>query len=276
MTRFFDRLNARAAARQSMVCVGLDPDPARLPQHLGTGPAAVLTWCKAIIAATAPCVCAYKPNAAFFEALGEAGWPVLRETIAAVPEGIPVILDAKRGDIGNTSRMYAVAAFEQLGADAVTLSPYMGSDSVAPFLEYADKGAFILCRTSNAGGADFQNLTVQDGSPLYVHVARKVAEWSAQYGNAGVVVGATAPEELAQVRGIVGPEMPILLPGVGAQGGDPELALPAGLGKTPAGLVVNVGRSVIYASSGPDYAEAAAREADRLRRRLNQIRARLS
>ncbi len=276
MTRFFERLNACAAARQSMVCVGIDPDPAQLPKHLGTGAEAVLAFNCAIIAATAPFVCAYKPNAAFFESLGAEGWRVLRETIAAVPDGIPVILDAKRGDIGNTSRMYAVAAFEHLGADAVTLSPYMGTDSVSPFLEYAERGAFILCRTSNAGGVDFQNLSTGSSERLYHAVARKVAEWNARYGNAGLVVGATVPEELADVRGIVGPEMPILLPGVGAQGGDPQKALPAGLGAIAASLVVNVSRSVLYASAGEDFAGAAAREADRLRQQLNRIRARLS
>lgn len=275
MARFFEKLDAAAQARESMLCVGLDPDPAKLPKCLGRGAQAVLAFNRAIIAATAPYVCAFKPNAAFFEALGGAGWRVLRQTIASVPGDIPVILDAKRGDIGNTSLMYARAAFQKLGADAITLSPYMGDDSVLPFLAQEGRGAFILCRTSNPGGADFQNLKLTGGAPLYLEVARKVALWNRVYGNAGLVVGATAPEELAAVRAKIGPEMPILLPGVGAQGGDPEVALPAGLGSAPASLLVNVSRSVLYASAGEDFAAAAAREADRLRVQLNEIRARL-
>jgi orotidine-5'-phosphate decarboxylase len=272
MNGFIEKLNACAKKNRSMLCVGLDPALERLPAGIPRSAKGVLEFNLAIIEATQKHVCAYKPNAAFYESLGAAGHRVLKATIDAVPEHIPVILDAKRGDIGNTARQYAISAFEKYGADAVTLSPYLGGDSLEPFLQYSDRGIIILCRTSNPGGADFQNLTLKNGKPLYMEVARRCKEWNKKWGNVAVVVGATAPKELARVRKVIGDQMPVLLPGIGAQGGDAEAALKAGLGSTPASVVVNASRGVIFASDKSDYAQAAARAADLLRKSLNRIR----
>lgn len=248
---FLDKLRAAARSRRSLLCVGLDPDPARLPVP------DVATFGRAIIAATRDLACAYKPNFGFYEQLGRDGWEALRETIAAVPPDIPVIGDAKRGDIGNTAAAYARACFEELGCDAVTVSPYLGRDSIEPFLAYADRGVFLLCRTSNPGGADFQDLpVVVDGTtrPLYEVVAARAAAWN-ERGNLGLVVGATYPEELARVRAVA-PDLPLLVPGVGTQGGDLAAVIrAAGDGHAP--IVVNVSRQILYASGGSDFAAAA-------------------
>ncbi|MDE3230771.1 MAG: orotidine-5'-phosphate decarboxylase, partial [Chloroflexota bacterium] len=223
---------------------------------------------------------AYKPNSAFYEQYGPAGLRALQRLIAYIharyPE-IPVILDAKRGDIGSTSAAYARAAFDTLRADAVTLHPYLGREAISPFLERAERGCIILCRTSNPGAGEFQDLATRGGEndgearPLYQQVARAVAsEWNTR-GNCALVVGATYPEELRIVRGLVG-DMPILVPGIGAQGGDLEAVIDAGLDSAGQGLIISLSRSVLYASSGADFAEAAQREATRVMRAINDAR----
>lgn len=254
---FRDKLAEAARRNGSLLCVGLDPQPERLPVD------DVLAFTRAVIEATADLVCAFKPQSAFFEALGAGGWRVLQETIAAVPDEIPVILDVKRGDVAHTAAAYAAACFDRLDADAVTLNPYLGGDAVAPFLARPDRGAFILCRTSNPSGADLQRLDV-GGEPLFLRVADLVREWGAAHGNAGLVVGATAPRDLAAVRARC-PGLPILVPGIGAQRGDLAAAVRAGLDARGGGVIVSASRSVLYASRGTDFALAARAEARRLR-----------
>lgn len=262
---FRQKLARAAAANRSLLCVGLDPDPGRLP---GSDIAGFLC---AVVDATKDLVCAYKPNLAFYEQLGEAGYAVLRTVLRHIPEDIPTIADAKRGDVPHTSAAYARALFDELGFDAATVNPYLGGDSVAPFLERADKAAFVLCRTSNPGAGDLQDLPVGEGGrPLYEAVAELASGWNTR-GNVGLVVGATYPDELRRVRELC-PDMPILLPGAGPQGGDLARSLDAGLDANGAGLIVNASRSVLYASSGPDFAEAARREAEALRSAIEQHR----
>lgn len=260
---FREKLEAARAANQSLLCVGLDPRPGPFPLDGDD----VLAFNRAIIDATSDLVCAYKPNAAFYEARGLDGWRALRDTLAAVPDSIPVILDAKRGDIANSAAAYAEAAFDILGADAITVSPYMGGDSVRPFLERPDRAAFVLCRTSNPGAADLQELDV-GGEPLYLRVAQLAGEWGAAHGNSGLVVGASDPAALRAVRSRC-PDLPILLPGVGAQGGDLEACVAAGLDAGGGGLLINASRSILYASTGSDFAQAARAEASRLRTAIN-------
>ncbi|MGA2285149.1 MAG: orotidine-5'-phosphate decarboxylase [Dehalococcoidia bacterium] len=258
--RFSQKLEQAARKNGSLLCVGLDPDPAFMPlDH-------VADFNRAIIDATAAFVCAYKPNLAFYEALGETGYGVLRETLAAIPRDIPVIGDGKRGDIGNTAKAYARALFDDLGFDAVTVNPYLGGDSLEPFLERDDRGVFILCRTSNPGARDLQDLPVATDSgarPLFEVVAESARHWNSG-GNVGLVVGATYPEELRRVRQIC-PEMTLLVPGVGTQGGDVAAVLKNGLDASGGGLIINVSRQVLYASRGQDFAQAAAEAARRLR-----------
>jgi len=257
---FLDKLLAAMETNQSALCVGLDPDLDRLPAHLPRSAEGVIAFNRALIEATSDLVCAFKPNIAFYEALGAQGWHALDATLRAVPAHIPTILDAKRGDIGSTAQAYARAAFDELGADSITLSPYLGGDALAPFLERRDRGCFILCRTSNPGGADLQNLPVDGGEPLYRRVARLAAgSWNAN-GNCGLVVGATYPDELAAVREIC-PALPILVPGVGAQGGDFATARRLGGPRT----IITASRAVIYAGAGADFAEAARRAASDMR-----------
>jgi uridine monophosphate synthetase len=270
---FYHKLAAAVATNDSLLCVGLDPQPAQLParysqQHPDL-PAALLAWNRDIIAATLPYVCAYKPNIAFYEALGAAGADLLRATLAAIPAHIPVILDAKRGDIGSTATAYAQAIFDQWGVDAVTLSPYLGRDSIDPFLAYADRGLFLLCHTSNPGAADFQEYEVNDWrsldrephQPLYVHVARTATRWSPSIG---LVVGATYPDAVAAARAAA-PEAWFLIPGIGAQGGDLEATVSAGLRADGSGIIVNASRGVALAAD-PGQAAAALRNA------INQVR----
>jgi len=259
---FREKLEAARAANGSLLCVGLDPRPGPLPLD------DTLAFNRAIIDATADLVCAYKPNSAFYEARGLDGWQALRDTVSAVPRHIPVILDAKRGDIANSAAAYAQTAFDVLGADAVTVSPYMGADSVLPFLERPDRAAFILCRTSNNGAADLQELDV-DGEPLYLRVAQLAGDWGATHHNTGLVVGATDPAALRAVRARC-PALPILLPGIGAQGGDLAAAVAAGVDVDGAGLLISASRSILYASDGLDFADAARAEALRLRAAINQ------
>jgi orotidine-5'-phosphate decarboxylase len=253
-----------------LLCVGLDPDPRRFPRHLAQRSDAIKTFCCAIVDATHDLVCAFKPQIAYFAAhSAEDQLEDVIDYIHLTYPDIPVILDAKRGDIGPTAENYAREVFERYHADAVTLSPYMGFDSVEPYLTYRGKGAIILCRTSNAGGGDFQSLQV-DGMPLYQHVARTVAEKWNTAGQCALVVGATYPKELKEVRALIG-DMPILVPGIGAQGGDVEATVLAG--KTAeGGIIVNSSRAVLYASSQDDFAEAARRVAIETRDAINIYR----
>lgn len=270
MTSFVARLDAACAASQSLVCVGLDPDPALMP--VGD----VFAFNKGVVDATHDLVCAYKPNLAFYEALGLAGMRALEQTIRHIREvapGVVLLADAKRGDVGNTAAAYARALFEVWGFDAATVSPYLGGDTIKPFLDYVDRGVFVLCRTSNPGAGDFQDaLVTGDGSdqrPLYQLVALRAMEWN-RHGNVGLVVGATYPRELGQVRSIC-PEMPFLIPGIGSQQGDLEQAVRQGTDASGRRAVVNSSRGIIYASQGPDFAEAARRATLRLRDAINTI-----
>ncbi len=268
---FIARLRPAQQERRSVLCVGLVPDPERLPAAALDGhdtlAGAVAAFNAAVIEATAPAACAYKLNFAFYEALGMDAFPTLVATIAGVPEGRLVIADAKRGDIGNSARFYAETVFDLLGCDACTVSPYMGADSVAPFLQYESTATFVLARTTNPGAAALQELSV-DGRPLHVHVARAVAAWDeGAPGTAGLVAGATDPEALRALREVA-PALPFLIPGLGAQGGDAEAVLRAATPEGP--VLVSSSRSILYASAGDDYAEAAGRAAAALRDRLNQ------
>jgi orotidine-5'-phosphate decarboxylase len=268
---FMQALKDRWSSSHSLVCVGLDPEPAKFPQRFAGDPDAVFDFCSAIADATAEFACAFKPQIAHFAALRAEG--ALERLIAhlhATHPGIPVILDAKRGDIGSTAQHYASEAFDRFAADAVTANPYLGRDSVQPFLDRADRGVVILCRTSNPGAGDLQDLVI-DGRPLYQHVAEKVArEWNA-HGNAALVVGATWPEQLREVRAIVG-DMPILVPGVGAQGGDVEAVVRNAATADGTGLLVSSSRAILYASQGDDFAEAAANAARDLRDAIRRAR----
>ena len=252
MDPFVERLASSARRAGSWLCVGLDPEPSKYPAGLDID--ATTEFLQGVIEATSDVACAYKPNAAFFEALGTLGHEALMDTIAAVPPGIPVILDGKRNDIGHTARKYAEAAFDELGADAVTVNPYLGRDTVAAFAEYTDKGVFVLCRTSNPTAGELQDL-VADGAPLWQHVARRAKLWNDEFGNIGVVAGATYAEELAAVRSIVGDGVPLLIPGVGAQGAGAADTIRRGADATGAFALVNVGRAVMYAGSGADWPE---------------------
>lgn len=246
MESFFSRLERRARETGSLLCVGLDPNPAELPEPTA---AAARSFCLRLIAATSDLALAFKPNAAFFEGFGPDGWAALKEVMAAVPDGIPVILDAKRGDIASTAEAYARSAFTILGADAITLSPYLGEDSLQPFLRDPTRGAFLLCKTSNPGAADLQDLPLggsYSGLRLYEEVARRAQDWNRQ-DNLGLVVGATQPEALASARALA-PQLWFLAPGVGAQGGDLETALRAGLRPDGLGLVVPVSRGLSRAA----------------------------
>lgn len=260
---FVDKLLAASRKNKSLLCVGLDPDPKLMPD-IG-----IFEFNKAIVEATSEVVCAYKPNLAFYEALGMKGLEALRQTIEFIPDHIPVIGDAKRGDIGNTAKAYARGLFDVFGFDAATVNPYLGFDSIEPFIEYQDKGIFILCRTSNPGAKDFQNFADANGSHLYETVARKASEWNI-YGNIGLVVGATYPQELKEIRSFC-PDMPLLIPGVGAQGGDLALAVRDGVDAYGEKAIINVSRQVLYASAGKDFAEAALRTARDLRDRINEV-----
>ena len=270
--KFIAKLNRIWNENNSLVCVGLDPDLNKMPSCVKAEKNPVFAFNRAIIDATCADVCAYKPQIACYE--GQCAEEDLAMTLdylhSKCPE-IPVILDAKRGDIGNTSRMYAKEAFERYGADAVTLNPYMGMDALKPFLDYAEKGAVILCRTSNAGAKEIQELELMNGLPLYKHVAALIAGPWNYNGNNMLVAGATAPAELGEIRKIVG-KTPLLVPGIGAQGGDLEGVLKFGLTEEKTGLVINSSRGIIYASSGEDFAEKAGEETRRLKAAINAFR----
>jgi len=273
---FMATLRARWAQADTMVCIGLDPEPARFPARFTGDPDAVFAFCRDIADATAGFACCFKPQFAHFAAHGaEDALARLIAHLHARHPGIPVILDAKRGDIGSTAAQYADEAFVRHGADAVTVNPYLGGDSLQPFLDHADRGVVVLCRTSNPGAADLQDLPVAgaDGStrPLYQHVAGRVAhDWNG-HGNCALVVGATWPAQLREVRAIVGDAMPLLVPGVGAQGGDVEAVVRNARAADGLGLMVSSSRAILYASGGDDYAEAAADAARSLRDAINAV-----
>jgi len=263
---FVSALQAAWRRSDSLLCVGLDPDPARFPTHLKGAPDAILRFCTGIVDATADLVCAFKPQIAYFAAeRAEAQLEALIAHIHARHPGVPVILDAKRGDIGSTAEQYAREVFERYGADAVTLSPYMGFDSLEPYLAYPDRGAILLCRTSNAGGSDLQSLGIsEDGERVFERVARLVAGPWNRTGQLGLVVGATFPEELRRVRALA-PQVPLLVPGIGAQGGDIDATVAAGLDAGGAGMIVSSSRAVLYAAGDTSFAEAARRVATETR-----------
>jgi orotidine-5'-phosphate decarboxylase len=271
---FLEMLRGAQQRNGSMLCVGLDPEPKRFPSNLRGDARRIHEFCARIVDATADLAIAFKPQIAYFAAhRAEDQLEKLMAHIRRVAPHVPVILDAKRGDIGSTAEQYAIEAFERYGADAVTLSPFMGFDSVQPYLKHEGKGAFLLCRTSNPGGDDLQNqrLGSVDGSPLlYEHVARLAqGPWNLN-GQLGLVVGATYPNEIERVREIA-PTLPLLIPGVGAQGGDAVATVRAGW-RPDAPIVVNSSRAILYASSGEDFAEAARREAEKTRALLASAR----
>jgi orotidine-5'-phosphate decarboxylase len=263
---FVEKLLQAGRKNNSLVCVGLDPDPKLMPEKIG-----VAEFNQAIIEATSDLVCAYKPNLAFYEAMGEAGMQALMKTVKSIPSHIPTIGDAKRGDIGNTSRAYARALFEIYGFDAATLNPYLGFDAIEPFLQFTDKGSIILCRTSNDGARDFQSLLCETPAgprPLYEIVADKAQEWNTR-GNIGIVVGATYPDELKTLRR-QHPDLPILIPGIGAQGGDVAVTVKNGVSPQGDKAIINSARQIIYASKGPNFAEAARQACLTLRDEINK------
>lgn len=271
---FIAKLSQAWSTNNSLLCVGLDPDLARLPAALQQQKDGIATFCKAIVDATADLACSFKPQIAYFAALGAEDQ--LEQVCTYIKQkypAIPIILDAKRGDIGATAHQYAREAFDRYGADAVTVNPYMGFDSVEPYLEWKDRGVIILCRTSNAGGSDLQFLSV-DGKPLYQHVASLVANKWNRNGQCALVVGATFPEELAQVRAIVG-DMPLLVPGVGAQGGDVAATVRSGRTANGTGMMINSSRAILFATpqGSEDFAQAARRVAVATRDEINQYRA---
>jgi orotidine-5'-phosphate decarboxylase len=266
-SEFAQQLKSAMRDRDSLLCVGLDPDPLRIPRHLTDRSDAIFEFCRAIVDATADLVCAFKPQIAYFAAQrAEEQLEALIAHIHQAHPGVPVILDAKRGDIGPTAIQYAREAFERYRADAVTLSPYMGRDSITPWLEWPDRGIFLLCRTSNPGGSDLQSLAIQ-GRPLFERVAHLASTplnqggWGAP-GRVGLVVGATFPGEIERVRTIVGPDMPLLIPGIGAQGGDLGATIRAA---GPSASVINSSRDILYAGSGEDFDQAARAAATTLR-----------
>ena len=258
---FREKYEAAAAANDSLLCVGLDPDPSRVPREVD-----IDAWLREVIEATADLVCCYKPNAAFFEARGPHGQEALWALIDGIPDEIPVLLDAKRGDVGNSAEFYARAVFDVLGADAVTVNPYLGGDAVEPFLAHEDRHTFVLCRTSNAGAGELQDRALATsggggGRPLYLAVAERANAWNTR-GNVGLVVGATYPEEARAIRELC-PDLLFLMPGVGAQAGELEAAVHAALDARGGGIIVNASRSVLYPQAGS--VAAARAEAQRLR-----------
>ena len=266
MMTFRERLHEAARQKDSWVCVGLDPDPTKLPRA-GDVADEMLHFLLDVVDRTKDVACAYKPNAAFFDALGGEGFRVLQKVCDHAARSAPVILDGKRGDIGNTARAYAAWGFDLLRVDAMTVPPYMGRDSVEPFLERADKGAFVLARTSNPGAADLQGLILQSGELLYERVVKlAVREWNAN-GNVGLVAGATSPDELRRIRQLAGPDVLLLVPGVGAQGGTAEHAIRFGANENGDNAIVNASRSILYSGDPAKAAEA-------LRDELNEFRPR--
>ena len=261
---FVSHLLDASRRNRSLLCIGLDPDPSKLPVK------DVFEFNRAIIDATSDLVCCYKPNLAFYEAMGIRGLQALKKTVAYIPRDIPVIGDAKRGDIGNTAAAYARALFDYYKFDAATVNPYLGYDSVKPFLDYRNKGVFVLCRTSNSSASDFQDLVDNFGMKFYQSVALRAGDWN-KGGNIGLVVGATYPDELKEIRKLC-PDMPLLIPGIGAQGGDLELSVRYGVNAAGEMAIIVAARQVLYASKGTDYAQAARKTALELRDNINRFR----
>jgi orotidine-5'-phosphate decarboxylase len=271
MNRFTARLEYIQKKNNSLVCVGLDPDLEKIPHHLRRCQDPVFTFSREIIEATHDLVCAYKPNIAFYEAEGEKGLRSLKKTINYLRQNhpqIPLILDAKRADIGNTSAQYAKAIFDYWQVDATTVYPFLGYDSVRPFLAYQDKYIFFLIRTSNPDAKMFQDIKVKN-QPYYLYLAKQVKKWPGQ--NVGVFCGATYPQELKQIRSLF-PQRPILTAGIGVQGGQAKLAVQAGVNKKGLNLICNASRSIIYASQGKDFCQAARKAANNLKEEINKYR----
>ncbi|HIG55320.1 MAG TPA: orotidine-5'-phosphate decarboxylase [Candidatus Handelsmanbacteria bacterium] len=266
---FKEKLHQATNRNNSLVCVGLDTDPTKLPACVQGKDDPVLYFNQQIIDATADLVCCYKPNFAFYGALGAHGFTTLQQTMAHVPNPVPVLVDAKVGDIGNTAEQYAHKFFDVLGADALTVTPYMGTDAVTPFTAYKDCTTFLVCLTSNPGADDFEKQPMGDRR-LYEHVIAKAHEWNTG-DNIGLVIGGTQPEHFASVRALA-PDMPFLIPGIGAQGGDIETAVKNGQDEQGAGILLNSSRGILYASSGEDFAEAARTATLQLRDAINEHR----
>ncbi len=264
---FAKNLNQCIRDKRSMVCVGLDVDIEKIPSFLLSDLDPLFSFNKAIIEATHDFVASYKLNIAFYESLGLPGWELLEKTLAVIPDGVFVIADAKRADIDNTSRKYAETFFKTYDFDAITVAPYMGMDSVAPFLEYESKGVFILCLTSNPGAADFQFLPV-DGEPLYRKVAQKIVEWNFLYGNCGMVVGGTHTGHIAEIRDFA-PKVPFLVPGIGVQGGNLKEVVKFATDYEGLSTLINSSRTILYASDGYNFADAARDRAKHLRDQIN-------
>lgn len=276
MAGFSHKLNSAIDRNDSLLCVGLDPVMDRIPEHLHESETPLFDFNKAIIDATANLVCAYKPNIAFYSRYKIPGLQQLEQTIGYIqktyPE-IPVILDSKRGDIGNTNEGYAAEAFDWFDADAVTVSPYLGIEDLGPLFERTDRGIIVLCRTSNAGAKKLQNVTdTQTRASIYEIVAEDALEQHEKTGNVLLVIGATNPEELSHIRETVGPDMVFLVPGVGAQGGDIKSVMEAGLGSNRRGLIINSSREILYAGSGEDFAKASLAKARETRDKINEYR----
>ncbi|HLU03521.1 MAG TPA: orotidine-5'-phosphate decarboxylase [Advenella sp.] len=271
---FIEKLESAWQSQNSLLMVGLDPDPERLPVSMTQNRESTFAFCKGIVDASAPYACGFKPQIAYFASQGaEEQLSQLCTYIHETYPHLPIVLDAKRGDIGTTAEHYAREAYERYKADAVTVSPYMGFDSIEPYLAWKDRGIIILCRTSNPGGSDLQFVESASGEPLYLHVASMVAEKWNTHGQCGLVVGATFPEELSKVRARVGDAMPLLVPGIGAQGGDIEETVKAGRNSAGTGMMINSSRAILYASSDDNWKEAAARVARETRDQINQARA---
>lgn len=268
MMSFLTKLRTIQRKNQSLLCIGLDTDIELIPKHLLFSANPVLEFNRRIIEATSDLACAYKLNLAFYEAMGNSGWQTLRDTLSFIPKSIITIGDGKRGDIGNTAERYAEALFDDLGFDTATVNPYMGYDSVEPFLRSDKHGAFLLALTSNEGSNDFQRLNI-GGKPLYERVVQTAAKWNTKK-NLGLVVGATHPDELRSIR-LLAPAMPLLIPGIGKQGGDLRSAVRYGCTKRGDLAVINASRSIIYASSGKNFAAAAKKEAEKLVKQMRKF-----
>ena len=272
---FGDKLAAAMERTGSLLCVGLDPDPTRFPAALRTMPVgdAILAFNRAIVEATSDLVCAYKPNLGFYAAAGVPGIEAMLATRELIPRDLPVILDCKVNDMGSTAAAYARAYFDVWGFDAITANPYMGEDALAPYLAYPSRGVFILCKTSNPGSGELQDLPIgQEGTPLFMDLARRARRWSKDYpATVGLVVGATYPSQLGDVRAAVG-NLPILVPGIGAQAGDASAAVAHGVDSRGAGLVVTASRAITYAGGGDDFADQARLAAIRYRDQINAAR----
>ena len=268
---FTKKLSAIVKKNNSLLCVGLDIDKEKMPKFLfESEDNPFLFFNKSIIDQTKDLVCAYKLNMAFYEVLGCKGIELLEKTVQIIPKNVIVILDGKRNDIGNTARKYAKSLFETFKADAVTVNPYLGEDSITPFLEYKDKCSFVLCRTSNPSAADFQDINVSK-TPVYQLVAKKIKKWN-RYGNCGAVVGATYPNELKIIRDILGEDMPLLIPGIGKQGGDVEKTVKHGTNSKGEMAIINSSRGIIYVGHDSDFAEKAKNAAISLRDEINKYR----